>query len=111
MGFVTMTFEPAGAFKLWSRIEGLYDLGVSAAEELLIDFAQELEDRGQIELVAEAKIAFDNQAVLVVYLIPDVNWAEDLSLGVANVMKDFTAQPTVKAGIAAVSPSPILGVI
>ena len=70
-----------------------------------------MEDRGQIELVAEAKIAFDNQAVLVVYLILDVNWAEDLSLGVANVMKDFTAQPTVKAGIAAVSPSPILGVI
>ena len=111
MGFVEVAFEPSGAFKLWGRIAGVHDLGESAAQKLLDAFEQELEERGQIELVAGAMIAVDGEAVLVVFLIDDLDWAEDLSLGVANIMKDFTAQPTINAGLAAVSPSPIVGVI
>ena len=111
MGFVEIAFEPAGAFKLWNHIEGVYDLGEVAAEQLLDEFVHELEGRGQIELVAGAKVAVDSKAVLVVYLIDGLEWFEDLSLGVAHVMKEFAEQPTVNAGLAAMARSPILGVI
>ena len=111
MGFVGITFEVSGEFKLWGRIAGVRDLGDGAAEELLDAFVQELDERGQIELVAGAKISDDGEAVLVVYLGEGLDWAEDLSCGVATVMKEFTAQAAIQAGYAAVSSSPILGVV
>ena len=82
--------------------------GLDGAEEQVLEFIDLVASRGQFDLLAGAKVSFDADAVLVVYLAEDLHWREDLISGIVAAMKEFTGH-RVKAGYSNMAGSPILG--